>query len=258
MIDSHCHLDSRELEANLVEIISDARRAGVHTIVNIGVDLVSSRASIELAGRFEEVYATVGVHPHEARHYTPETESELGDLLNLPKVVALGEIGLDYYRDLSPRPVQRKVFHAQLELASRMQYPVVVHVRESFSDAFEIISEHLEKLPAVVFHCFSEGVAEAKKVIDAGCHISVGGVVTYKNAVMADVAAYAPLDRLMLETDAPYLTPVPHRGKTNQPANVRYVCEKVAELKKISVVEVEKQTDTTARKFYRLVEIFGD
>lgn len=258
MIDSHCHLDSREFEANIVEIINDARYAGVHTIVNIGVDLVSSRASVELTERFAEVYATVGVHPHEARHYTENTERELSELLSLPKVVALGEIGLDYYRDLSPRPIQRKVFHAQLELASRMKYPVVVHVRESFSESFDIITEHLENLPAVVFHCFSENVTEAKKVIDAGCHISVGGVVTYKNSVMAKVAAYAPLDRLMLETDAPYLTPVPHRGKTNQPAYVRYVCEKVAELKKISAIEVEKQTDTTARKFYRLVETFGE
>lgn len=258
MFDSHCHLDSREFEANVAEIISDARSAGTHTIVNIGVDLVSSRASIELAERFAEVYAAVGVHPHEARHYTADTERELTELLQAPRVVALGEIGLDYYRDLSPRPVQRKVFHAQLELASRIKYPVVIHVREAFEEAFGIVSEHLENLTAVVFHCFSEGVAEAQKVINAGCHISVGGVVTYKNSVMADVAAYAPLDWLMLETDAPYLTPVPHRGKTNQPAYVRFVCDKVAALKKISAAEVERQTDTTARKFYRLVETFGD
>ncbi|MFQ5607588.1 MAG: TatD family hydrolase [Candidatus Zixiibacteriota bacterium] len=256
MIDSHCHLDSREFEGRVDETLSAARNAGLSVIVNIGVDLTSSRASVDLAERFDEVYATVGVHPHDAKNYSPGTEQALDKLLNHQKVVALGEIGLDFYRDLSPRPAQRRVFHAQLELAARRSCPVVIHVRDSFAEAFEIVSDHLSGLPAVVFHCFSEGVAEARRVIDAGCYISVGGITTYKNSVMADVAAFAPLDRLLLETDSPYLTPVPNRGKLNQPANVRYVCEKVAELKKLRVHEVERKTDLTCRKFYRMVETF--
>lgn len=258
MIDSHCHLESRQFEGNVEETVRAARSANIQTIVNIGTDLKTSKASIDLAERYSEIYATVGYHPHEAKDYSADIEFEISQLVDHPKVVAVGEIGLDFYRDLSPRPVQHKVFRAQLELAVRKQAPVVVHVRESFEESFGVISEYAESLPGVVFHCFSGGVAEARRVFDLGCIISVGGVVTYKNSKMAEVAAFASLEKIMLETDAPYLTPIPHRGKRNQPSYIPLICAKIAELKGITTAEVERVTDLTTQKFYRLVETFGD
>lgn len=238
-------------------MVDSAREHRLSHIINIGTDLDTSRRSIELAETYDEVYATVGIHPHEAKSYTPATAAEIKLLLDHPKVVALGEIGLDFHRDLSPRDIQHEVFHAQLRIAVEKQIPVVVHVRDSFDESFQVIREYVDELPGVVFHCFSEGVSEARRVLDAGCIISVGGVVTFKNSQMAEVAKFAPLAKMMLETDAPYLTPVPYRGKLNQPAYVRFVCEKVAELRGISASEVERETDLTTKKFYRLVELFG-
>ncbi len=257
MIDSHCHLESRQYAGILEDVVARAREANIGVMVNIGTDLPTSQQSLALAERYEEIYATVGVHPHSATEFDNSVKTALNDLLRKPKVVALGEIGLDYYRDLSPRDVQKRVFREQLEMAAVDNVPVVIHVRESFADAFAILSEYSAKLSDVVFHCFSEDVAAACKIFDLGWIISVGGVVTYKNSSMAEVAKFAPLESMMLETDSPYLTPVPHRGKLNEPAHVRFVCQKVAELKGLTPQEVENKTDMTARKFYRLVETFG-
>ncbi len=257
MIDSHCHLESRQYDGIVDDVVARAREARISTMVNIGTDMPTSRESIALAERFEEIYATVGVHPHAAKEFDSASSTTLKELLQHPKVVALGEIGLDYYRDHSPRDIQRQVFRQQLEIAAENDTPVVIHVRESFADAFAIMSDYSDKLTNVVFHCFSEDVDTARKIFDLGWIISVGGVVTYKKAVMADVAKFAPLESMMLETDSPYLTPVPFRGKVNEPVHVRYVCDKVAGLKGLSPDEVERITDRTAQKFYRLVETFG-
>ncbi|MBN4056679.1 TatD family hydrolase [bacterium AH-315-J21] len=257
MIDSHCHLESRQYAGILEDVITRAREANISTMVNIGTDLPTSHASLALAEKYPEIYATAGVHPHSATEFDNKTKTEIRDLLQNPKVVALGEIGLDYYRDLSPRDIQKRVFREQLEIAAENDTPVVIHVRESFTDAFEIMSDFSSQLSSVVFHCFSEDIAAARKIFDLGWIISVGGVVTYKKATMADVAKFAPLESMMLETDSPYLTPTPHRGKLNEPAHVRFVCQKVAELKELTSQEVERQTDLTTNKFYRLVETFG-
>jgi len=257
MIDSHCHLESRQYDGVVADVIARVREAQISTIVNIGTDIPTSHQSIALAERFEEVYAAIGVHPHAAKEFDSDSAEALKEMLAHAKVVALGEIGLDYYRDHSPRDVQRRVFREQLEIAVENDMPVVIHVRESFEDAFTILSDYCDRLSNVVFHCFSEDIDTARRVFDAGWIISVGGVVTYKKAAMAEVAQFAPLESMMLETDSPYLTPVPFRGKLNEPAHVRYVCEKVAELKGLSAREVERVTDLTARKFYRLVATFG-
>jgi TatD DNase family protein len=257
MIDSHCHLESRQYAGVIEDVVARAREASIDVMVNIGTDLATSKQSLALAERFSEIYATAGVHPHSATEFDDATRAALVELLRKPKVVALGEIGLDYYRDLSPRDVQKRVFREQLEIAATDNVPVVIHVRESFNDAFSIISEYSAKLSNVVFHCFSEDIAAARRVFDLGWIISVGGVVTYNKSSMAEVAGFSPLESMMLETDSPYLTPVPHRGKLNEPAHVRFVCQKVAELKGLTPQEVERTTDLTARKFYRLVETFG-
>ena len=258
MIDSHCHLDSQQFKGRTDELVTAATEAGVHSIVNIGADLHSSIRSVELAGKYEAIFATVGIHPHDASTLDNATLQKIKELASHSKVCAIGEIGLDYYRDLSPRPIQKKAFIRQLELAVELAMPIVIHTREAFEDTFAIVCDYASDLPGGVFHCFPGSTEEAFRVFELGFVISVGGVITYKNAHMAQVASEVPLDKIMVETDAPYLTPVPHRGALNQPAFVRFVRDKLAELRQISIDEVEKITDRTTRKLYRLVETFGE
>ncbi len=258
MIDSHCHLDSKIYGGRHSEVLTETRAAGVRTVVNIGCDLTSSMASVEMAQAHEMVYATVGIHPHDATTLDDDALAALRKLATQKKVVAIGEIGLDYYRDLSPRPVQQRAFRRQLELAVALKMPIVIHTRESFDDTLAIVAEYSGKLAGGVFHCFPGDTAQALRVLEMGFVISVGGVITYKNSQMARVAAEVPLDRILVETDAPYLTPMPHRGKTNSPAYIPIICRKLAELRGISVSEVEKITDRACAKLYRIVETFGD
>lgn len=257
MIDSHCHLDSKVYRGQVEELLAEARAAGVHTVVNIGVDLPSSEISIALAEQHDMLYATVGVHPHDAKTLDDRALARLKELATQRKVVAIGEIGLDYYRDMSPRPVQREVFRRQLELAVELQMPIVIHTREAFEDTLEIVRDFAPKLPGGVFHCFPGNTEEAERVIEMGFIISVGGIITYKNAGMVRVATEIPVEKIIIETDAPYLTPMPHRGTTNRPALVKLVATKLAELRGTSIAEIEKVTDRNSRKLYRLVETFG-
>ena len=258
MIDSHCHLDFKDFDGHREEVIQQALDNGVHTIINIGCDPESARRTVELADRHDCIYGAVGVHPHDARQYDEEVELLLRDLAGHEKIKAIGEIGLDFYRDLSPRDIQRKVFRKQLELAIELELPVVIHTRESFRDTVDIVKEYSSELKGGVFHCFPGTVDEANEVIAFGFHVSVGGVITFPNAKMARVAAEVPLDMIMLETDAPYLTPVPHRGKPNRPEYVKFVAEKMAELRQVPFSEIDRITDRTAQKFFGLVETFGD
>ena len=257
MIDSHCHLDFDAFENQRDRIVAEANEAGVNTIVNIGVDIPSSKRSIALAEQYDCIYATVGIHPHDAKKVGSRTIDELRELSRHPKVVAIGEIGLDYYRDMSPRKVQQRVFREQLELACEVNLPVVIHTRESFEDSLTIVSDYVDRLPGGVFHCFPGNVQEAERVFDIGFVISVGGIITFKNSQMSRMAAEVPLEKILLETDAPYLAPVPFRGKTNCPAYVVHTCRKLAELRGESVQEVEKVTDRNTQRLFGLAETFG-
>ena len=257
MIDSHCHIDFRDFDGIRDDVLKEARDAGIHTIVNVGADIESSERGVALAQRHEMVFATVGVHPHDARTLDENVFRRLKELAGQDKVVAIGEIGLDFYRDLSPRPVQKVAFHKQMQLAVELKLPVVIHTREAFQETLLIAAEYADLLPGGVFHCFPGDVDDALEVIKEGFVIGVGGVVTYDKSRLSRVAAAIPLDKMILETDAPYLTPVPHRGKINRPAYVRYVCDMVAQLRGISPAEVEKATDRTCQKLFRLVETFG-
>lgn len=258
MIDTHCHLDFDVYDGQRDKVVAEANATGVHTIINIGVDRNSSVRSVELADTYDSVYAAVGVHPHDAKTLTDKVELEIKELAHRPKVVAIGEIGLDYYRNLSPHDIQRKAFRRQLELAVELKLPVVIHTRESFRETVDIVREYATDLVGGVFHCFPGNNDDAFEVFSLGFIISVGGVITFKDSRMSRVAAEAPLDKIILETDAPYLTPVPHRGKENHPAYVKYVYKKLAELRGIGVEEVEKVIDRTAQKLFGLVETFGD
>ncbi len=257
MIDTHCHLDFDVYNDRRDEIVAEANAAGVHTIINIGVDPDSSVRSVELAHTYDSIYAAVGVHPHDAKTLNDEVEHQIRELAHRPKVVAIGEIGLDYYRNLSPRSVQRRAFCRQMEMAVELGLPIVIHTRESFQETVDIVREYAADLTGGVFHCFPGNVDDAFEVIDLGFAVSFGGVITFKNAKMAHVATRVPLDKIILETDAPFLSPEPYRGKENHPAYVMYVYRKLAELRGISVKETEQVVDRTAQKLFRLVDTYG-
>ncbi len=258
MIDSHCHLYFDKFDKIRDELVNESRAAGVHTIVNIGIDIKSSLQAISLTEQYDGLYATAGIHPHDAQNVDRDYISKLKDICSHKKVVALGEIGLDFYRDISPRNAQEKVFKEQLKLASDLNMPIVLHTRESFDKTFEIIKEYASSLNGGIFHCFPGDIKQAMAVIELGFHISVGGVITFNNSSMADVAGEVPLKWLLLETDAPFLTPVPFRGKMNKSEYVKFVYEKLAELRNESFTEIEKQIDRNGQKLFKLVDVFGE
>ncbi len=250
LVDTHAHLNlTGSYKKDLPEVISRAREAGVRRIINVGIDLKTSIKALELAHQFEGLFATAGIHPHEVKKARPETYEALKALFQDRKVVAVGEIGLDYAKEYSPREAQREHFAYQLELAREHGLPVVIHAREASSDILAILKEHLPE--KFVFHCYAGDTAEAREILDLGGFISVTGIVTFPKAEnIREVVRFVPLERLMLETDCPFLTPVPHRGKRNEPAFVRHVAEKVAEIKGISLEECARVTTKNAEEFF--------
>jgi TatD DNase family protein len=245
LTDTHAHLDIMGSDEEIAAIIERANENGVKRIVTIADKLSSSRRAIEIAEKFENVYATVGVHPHDAEAVNNDTLKELEELALHPKVVAIGEIGLDYYKNYAPQAVQRKVFEQQLDLAKYLEMPVVIHDRDADKDVLEIISNHRPKKG--VFHCFSSNVEFAEVVLAMNYYISLAGPVTFKNAnSLVDVAKFVPLTKLLVETDSPYLAPQPYRGEDNEPAYVRFVAEKIAEIKGVPISAVAASTQENA------------
>lgn len=257
LVDSHAHLDASAFDEDRAEVVARALEAGVGAILTAGTDLESSRQAVALAEAYPGVFAAVGVHPHDAASATEETFVQLRQLCNHPKVLAVGEIGLDFYRDLSPRDVQRRVFEGQLALAAEVGKPVIVHQRESLPDVMACLERWGEEWgtesdrPAGVLHCFSGDVQAAERVIAQGFYVSLAGPVTYLNARRpVEVARAVPLDRLLLETDCPYLSPHPLRGKRNEPANVRLVAQRIAEIKALPLEEVAGATTANAQRLF--------
>ncbi len=252
-IDSHAHLDDEAIASREDEIVSAAKEAGVGVIINASSDLPSSLASVALAERRKEVYAVIGVHPHEAKTYSDEVERELVRLSKKEKVVGIGEIGLDYHYDLSPRDVQKAVLEREIVLADELGLPVVFHVREAYEDFNEIIERNLSRFShGALLHCYSGSAELAKYYSDKlDAYFSFGGVLTF--AKHKDVVLRAiPKNRILLETDCPYMTPVPHRGEKNEPKYIPLIAEKMAELTGLSVVEIEKVTTENALAFYKV------
>ncbi len=255
LIDTHAHLDFSEFSANLSSVLQRAAQAGVSRIITIGIDLASSERAVTLAQAHQGVYATIGVHPHDAFAMDPAFSDRLKALCSRPKVVAVGETGLDFFRNYRPVPVQRDCFRTQLQLAVQVKLPVVFHIREAFDDFFEIVSPFVKELQGGVLHCFSGDWTVARRCLDMGFFLSVPGVVTYPKALaLQDVVRKAPLDRLLVETDSPYLTPVPHRGKTNEPCHVLHTAKKMAQLRGISLKELALATTKNARTVFGLDE----
>jgi TatD DNase family protein len=253
LIDTHAHLDFPEFAQDLEGVLERAKKAGVDEVVSIGINLATSEKAIELANRYSEVYATVGIHPHDASPLSEKQLTTLETLARKPRVVAIGEVGLDYYRDRRPRPIQRQCLRQQLEVACKTRLPVVFHIREAHAEFFTIIADYATTLNGVVLHCFSGDWGVAKRCLDMGFYLSIPGTVTFPKAEQQqEVARRAPLDRLLVETDAPYLAPIPYRGKVNEPAFTRYTAEKVAELRGCSLEEVARQTSANAHRVFRI------
>ncbi|WP_454062616.1 TatD family hydrolase [Candidatus Nitrospira salsa] len=257
LIDSHVHLDDERYNPDRAEIFERAEEAGVESFITIGCDLATSRAAVELADRHANVYATVGVHPHEVKHIQDSWYQELKELAKHPKVVGYGEIGLDFHYDHSPREIQRQRFREQIQLAHELQLPVVIHTREAQNDTITILrEEHAAKIGGVI-HCFSGDATLANDALGLGFYISFSGIITFRNASeLREIVRTVPDDRLLIETDAPYLTPVPYRGKRNESAYIKQVAEKVAKVKEGENPEaferIAKITATNAKRLFNL------
>jgi len=252
MIDSHVHLNLPDYREDLKDVVARAGWAGVTTMVNIGFDLRSSRETVALTDKFSCMRGAVGVHPHDARTYTDDVEKELARMLDLPGIVAVGEIGLDYYRDLSPRDTQKAVFKRQLALARAKDKPVVIHCRDAFDDVMAILAAEGSRYHGVM-HAFSGDSAMASDVLALGFHIGVGGVITFKNARLGEVVSGLHLGAIVLETDCPYLAPVPFRGKRNEPAYLRYVVEAVSAATGKTAEQIAEATDANFARAMKLV-----
>jgi len=252
LFDTHVHLNARQFNDDIDQVIGRALNKGVSRMLVVGYDASSNARAIQLAEAHDAIYVAVGIHPSDARSATDQGWEVLRQQLAHPKVVALGECGLDYYHDTSFNDVQHAVFKYQLELAKEVKLPVVVHVRDSIDDTYAMLSEHGVGIEGVI-HCYSGSASQMAQFLDLGFYIGLDGPVTFKNAhEVQEVAQKVPLDRLLLETDAPYLTPHPYRGKRNEPAYVSYVAEKIAELRGLTFDEVCQATTENALRLFKI------
>ncbi len=249
--DSHAHFDDARFNDDRDALLSSMQKNGVSGIANIGADLKSSLSSVALAKKYDFVYAVVGVHPHDAESMTDATLSQIASLAAEKKVVAIGEIGLDYYYDNSPRDTQRYWFKKQMKLASQLNMPVVIHSRDAMEDTIKICREN--KVCGGVIHCFSGSAESARIFLDMGYYISFAGPVTFKNAkALPEVAKIVPEDKILIETDSPYLSPEPHRGERNSSLNVHCVAEKLAEIRGVTAQHIARITTENAKRLYRI------
>lgn len=254
MIDTHAHLNDERLYQNRKDIVQNAMKVGVNDIVCVAYDLPSSLKACEIASEFDNVYATIGVHPHDAKNYDEKTEKELINLAKNKKIVAVGEIGLDFYYDLSDRQVQKEVFIKQLQLADRLSLPVVIHTRDAQNETLEILNKYRNLLNnGGIIHCFNENLTFANNTVELGFYIGIGGMITFQNnQELRDIIKNLPLDKIILETDCPYLTPYPFRKETNEPKFIPVIAQKLAEIYGLSCSQIDKITTLNAQKVYKI------
>jgi TatD DNase family protein len=249
LIDTHAHLDSDLFDNDRDEVITRAREVGIERIVNIGFNRQTIPTTLQLAEEHDFIYAAIGWHPQDAGTMQPGDLEWIEELCKHPKVVAIGEIGLDYYWDTSAKDVQHTVFREQIRLARKIGKPIIIHNRDAHRDVLQILKEEKAEEVGGIMHCFSGSPETAMECVKMNFHISFGGPITYKNAVQPKEAlARVPMDRLLIETDCPYLTPVPYRGKRNESSYVKYVAEAAAQIKQVTVDEIAQITTHNARK----------
>lgn len=250
IFDSHAHYDDSRFDEDRDELLCSLKDEGVSYVVNCGCDLRTCLKTLEISEKHDFLYAALGVHPHEAEETTEEDLAEIRKLYCNKKVVAVGEIGLDYHYDFSPREIQKEVFEKQLILANELDLPVIVHDRESHEDTMNLLKKHR---PKGVVHCFSGSVEMAKEIVKLGMFIGLGGAVTFKNAKKPiEVAEYIPLEYLLLETDAPYMTPVPHRGERCHSGHIALTAEKIAEVKGMDTQELIDRCNENAKRLFSI------
>ena len=247
-METHTHLDL--IKKNAEEVVKEAAEKGVAKMVTIGIDLESSKIALEFASRFEEVYAVIGFHPHESKFLDAENLKELEKLAKKDKVVAIGETGLDYYWNHSTLPCQMEAFKKQVNLARKLNLPLIIHDREAHQDTLKVLAEEAKDLK-ILLHCFSGDLDMFKVCVDRGYYLGIGGVVTFSNAIkLRAIVKEVPLENLVLETDSPYLAPHPFRGKPNEPKYIPLIAERIAGIKGISLEEVAATTSKTAQEFF--------
>ena len=253
LVDTHAHLDFPEFVDDLDSVLQRAKKNGVEKIITIGISISTSHKAIQLANEYSDIFATAGIHPHSARDLSEQECAELKQLARDEKVVAIGEIGLDYYRDRQPRDVQRECMRRQLELACEMKLPAVFHVRDAYRDFLEIVQVYSSTMNGGIMHCFAGDWEVARKCLDLGFYLSLPGTVTFPKAQhQRETAGKAPLERLLLETDAPFLAPVPYRGKVNEPSFLTFTAREVAKLRQCGWEEIAEQTTANAYLVFSL------
>ena len=251
IFDSHAHYDDEAFLEDREQLLGSLEKNGIGKVVNVGASMETSRASIDLAKKYDYIYASVGVHPSEVEELTLEKINELKEYSGFDKVVAIGEIGLDYYYPTPDRKLQKEWFYKQLDLAVETNLPVIIHSREAAADTMNILKEYKDKITKGVIHCYSYGVQMAKEFTDMGYYIGIGGVLTFNNAKkLKEVAKEIPIEKIVLETDCPYLSPVPNRGKRNSSLNLEYVVKELAQIKDLSEEEVIEITYKNTMNLY--------
>lgn len=255
MIDTHLHLDDEKLSGKVDEIYNAFEEHGIEFVINNSCDMQTMLDGVALANHYERIFATVGLHPHESKHFNHSFVEKMKQLAENAKVVAVGEIGLDYFYDLSDRQTQRDVFAEQLEIADSLHLPVTLHVRDAYGDAWDILraqKRHLNN--GVLWHCYSGSAEFARQAAKEGHYFALGGAITFKNAKKEDVFAQIPIDRVMSETDSPYMAPVPLRGTVNTPLNIPIVVEKMASFYGVAVDEMEQRIRDNTLRFFPKIE----
>lgn len=252
-VDTHCHLDMDQYGDDVNDVIKRAETAGVKTIITIGIDVASSQKAVALSSAYQNIYAAVGIHPHSAPECNAAAVAEIKAMTINKKVIGIGEIGIDRYKDYAPVAEQIKAFTMQLELARELDLPVIIHDREAHAEIITILKEYGPFPAGGIIHCFSGDIAVAREFLDLGFHLSIPGVVTFKKAqLLQEAAAAIPLDRLLIETDGPFLAPEPFRGKRNEPSYTLYTAEKVAWLKDVSLEELAVATTENVQNLFRI------
>lgn len=256
IIDTHSHYDDEQFDQDRIQLLNKLWNSNIECIVNVGASMDSSRATYAMVKEYDKVYGAIGVHPNETTELTEEDMNWLKEKSKHPKIVAIGEIGLDYYWDEPGREIQKKWFMRQLELAREVKLPVIIHSRDAAQDTLNIMKDANCQEIGGVIHCFSYGVEMAREYLNRGLYLGIGGILTFKNAKkLKEVVEYAPMDRLLLETDCPYLAPVPNRGARNDSTNLVYVAKEMAAIKSISYEEVLEITNANAKALFKIEEI---
>ena len=251
IIDSHVHLYDERLSSRTEEIIGGLKDEGIDSVFEVGYDLPSSQNAVSLSQKYPQVFAIIGTHPHDAKNFDEESETYYKQSASLDKVIAIGEIGLDYYYDLSPRDIQKDVFARQIDIAYEVNLPIVLHVRDAYKDALDILTAKRDKLRAgVLLHCYSSSAEMIKQFNKFDCYYALGGAITFKNAKKEDVIMAIPEDRLLVETDCPYMTPVPYRGQPNEPKYINYVVDKIASVKNLAREEIIEITSQNTKRLF--------